>query len=166
MGCSILTHRHSGTLTSIQDVLSPTQMRSFSWSHHSESHLITIMTQWQSCALNGCPGALPTHSLVFMALNGCSGGVQYSLIGIHVYSQAFRVVQYSLKRIQPVQTLEGPIDMFSNMLNTLMPYKLVSISSECLFFGFTKKASSASPNTGIYDWYVVLVSAHETGNNK
>ena len=68
-----------------------TQMRSFSWSHHGESH--SIMTQWHLCTINGCSGAVPTHSLAFMhtqwvfrgcsilthwhscALNGCSGAV-------------------------------------------------------------------------------------------
>ena len=41
-----------------------TQMRSFSWSHHCESH--SIATRWCSCALNGCSEAVPTHSLASM----------------------------------------------------------------------------------------------------
>ena len=40
-------------------------------------------------------------------------------IGIHAHSQAFRGCSYSLKGIQPIQTLEGPIDMFSNKTGPL-----------------------------------------------
>ena len=79
-----------------------TQMSSFSWSHHSES--CSIMTQWWLCVLIGCSHSLNgahAHSMdaqgLFLlthwcscTLNGCSEAVQYSLIGIHMHSQAFR----------------------------------------------------------------------------
>ena len=80
----------------------PTQMRSFSWSHHGESH--SIMTQWQSCALIRCShslnvshahsmdvqGLFPLTHCHSCTLNVCSGAVQYSLIGVHVHSKVFR----------------------------------------------------------------------------
>ena len=72
----LCTHKHPGgvqySLKGIQEhsqafracsVL--TQMRSFSWSHHAESH--SIMTQWCLCTLIGC---------------------SHSLIGIHAHSMA------------------------------------------------------------------------------
>jgi hypothetical protein len=78
-----------------------TQMRTFSWSHHGES--CSIMTQWRSCALIGHSHSLNGSHAYSMGvqglflltwwsctLNGCSGAVQYSLIEIHVNSQAFR----------------------------------------------------------------------------
>ena len=64
------------------------------------------LTHWHSCALNGCLGGVPTHSLVFTCTHKHSEGVQYSIRGV-----------------QPVQILKGPIDMFSNMGSTLRPYK-------------------------------------------
>ena len=108
-------------------------MRSFSWSHHGESR--SIKTQWRSCALNGCSHSLNgvhAHSMVF---RGCS----YSLIGIYVHSMGVQglftitqrrpcalssvhSVQYSLKGIQPVQILEGPMNTFSNIWSALRPY--------------------------------------------
>ena len=54
----------------------------------------------------GVQGVFNTHSFVFKRTHKCSEGVQYSL-----------------KDVQPVQTLEGPIDMFSNMQIILRPYK-------------------------------------------
>ena len=47
-----------------------TQIRTFSWPDHSESH--STMTQRRSCTRIGC-----------------SGAVQYSLIGVHAHSQVF-----------------------------------------------------------------------------
>jgi hypothetical protein len=54
----------------------------------------------------GVQGLLNTHSLAFTLTQYRSGGVQYSLKGV-----------------QLVQTLEGPMNMFSNMPSTLRPYK-------------------------------------------
>jgi hypothetical protein len=57
-----------------------------------EVHIQTflILTQRHSCALNGCSGDVPTHSLVFTRTHKRSGHVQYPLKGVHVHSQAFR----------------------------------------------------------------------------
>jgi hypothetical protein len=79
-----------------------TQMRSLSWLHHGESH--SIMTQQRSCTLIGCShslndkhehsmgvqGLFNTHSLAFTCTHKLSGAAQYSLIGLHTHSQAFR----------------------------------------------------------------------------
>jgi hypothetical protein len=80
------THKHSGCaqywLKSIhahsqafRECSVLIQMRTFSWSHNGESR--SIMTQWHSCALNGC---------------------SHSLIGIHAHSQAFRVCSVLTQR--------------------------------------------------------------------
>jgi hypothetical protein len=139
------THKHSGnvqySLKGIQGHSQVfrghsllTQMRSFSCSYHGESH--SIMTQWWSCVLIGCShllngghasmgvqGLFPLTHWCSCTLNGCSETVQYSLIGIHMHSQAFRGHSILTQGIQLVQTLEVPIDMFSNMQSTLRPYK-------------------------------------------
>jgi hypothetical protein len=113
----------------------PTQMRSFSWSHHGESP--SIMTQWQSCALIGCSHSLigiHAHSLGVQGLfslthwrsctfNGCSGAVLTHSMAFTSTHKCSGGVQYSLKGVQPVHILKGPIDMFSNMRSTLRPYK-------------------------------------------
>ena len=64
----------------------------------------------------GVQGLFNTHSLAFTYTHKHSGGVQYSLTGI-----------------QPVQTIEGPIDMFSNMRSTLRPYKF-GLNFRCMPF--------------------------------
>jgi len=50
-----------------------------------------ILTHWHSCALNGCLGDIPTHSLAFMLTHKCPGRVQCSLKSVHAHSKAFRV---------------------------------------------------------------------------
>jgi hypothetical protein len=126
-----------------------TQMRSFSWSHHGESRSIitqwhscalnwcshslncihanskvfrgcSILTHWCSCTLNGCSGAVPTHSLGFMRTQWVFRGCSHSLIGIHLHSQVFRKCSI---HVQPVHVPDGPMNMFSN-LQTQGPYKL------------------------------------------
>ena len=74
-----------------------TQMRSSSWSHHGESHSkvtqwvftlthwVFTLTQWHSCALNGCSGALPTHSLTFMHTQWVFRGCSDTLNGVQVH---------------------------------------------------------------------------------
>ena len=104
-GCSILTQGHSSAFTSVQGVFSSDTNENFSWLHNGESCL--IMTQRQSCALNGCShllnrshehsvgvqslfpltlwhhvhsmvqGGFNTHSLAFTHTHKCSRGVQY-----------------------------------------------------------------------------------------
>jgi hypothetical protein len=49
------------------------------------------LTHWRSCTLNGCSGGVQ-YSLIgiHVCTHKHSGGVQYSLTGIQVHSQAFR----------------------------------------------------------------------------
>ena len=70
-------HMHS---QAVRVCLILTQMRSFSLSHHGELH--SIMTQWHSCALNGCSHSLSGIHLHSMVFRGCF----HSLIGIHAHS--------------------------------------------------------------------------------
>jgi hypothetical protein len=77
--------------------------------------IFTIAPPNHSCALNGCSGDVPTHSLVFMCTHKHSGHVQYSFKGVHGQSQALRAcsiltqrthkhsggVQYWLKDVHP-----------------------------------------------------------------
>jgi hypothetical protein len=126
------THKHSGgvqyLLTGIQAhsqafraCLVLTQMRSFSWSHHSKSR--SIMTQWQSCALIGCSHSPNGSQHTQWVFRGCS----HSLIGVHAHSMGVQGVfnahslsltcihklsggcSISLKGVQLILTLEGPI---------------------------------------------------------
>ena len=69
------THKHSGGVQywlkgiyahsqAFRECSVLTQMRILSWSHRGELH--SIMTQWRSCALIGCPHSLNgihTHSM-------------------------------------------------------------------------------------------------------
>ncbi len=99
-----------------------TQMRSFSWSHHGESH--SIITQRQS-----------------YTLNGCSGGVQYSLIGIHMHLQVFR--QCSMC-VQPIMYLKAQCICFQICKARKGPINLLPISIKCHFFGLVKQEDMTS----------------------
>ena len=89
------THKHSGgvqySLTGFQvhsqafracSVL--THMRTFSWSHHGESH--SIMTQRRSCTLNGCSRSLN-------GIHAHSMGVQGLFPLTHWHSRALTSIQ-------------------------------------------------------------------------
>ena len=146
--CSILTQRHSCHSQAFRGCSVLTQMRTFSWSHHGESH--SIMTQWHSCALNGCShslncihahsmgiqglfpllqrhacalngcsGAVPTHSLAFTCTCKHSGGVQY-MFSLFMYLKAQWLC------FQICEAHKGPTN-------------LLSISVECHFFSFDKQ---------------------------
>jgi hypothetical protein len=80
-GCSILTQRHSCALTNVQGVLSSDTNEIFLmvtawWVAFNNDSMAFMRTQWEFTLTQW-------HSC---ALNECSGGVQYSLIGIHVHS--------------------------------------------------------------------------------
>jgi hypothetical protein len=125
-------------------------MRTFSWSHHGESHSImsqwhsctltsvqthslvvmctqwvsrscSMLSHWRSCTLNGCSGAVPTHSLPFMHTKWVFRGCSHSLIAVHVHSQ---VSTKCSTCVQPVNVSEGPMNMVSNLRSTQRPYKL------------------------------------------
>jgi hypothetical protein len=115
MGYSILTKRHSCALTSVQGVFSSDINEIFlmvtpwwvtfnndtrcsctlnGWSNslkgvHAHSmgvQGVFILTYWRSCTLNGCSGAVPTHSLALMRTQWVFRGWSHSLIGVHVHS--------------------------------------------------------------------------------
>ena len=164
-GCSILTQRHSCALNrcsgavqywlkgvhahsqAFRECSVLTQIRTFSWSHHVES--CSIMTQWYSCALNGCShslngihahsmgvqGVFNTDSLAFMCTQWVFRGCSRSLNGVHTHSQVFRKCS---KRVQPVHVNEGPMNMFSN-LQTQRPYKL-ALNFHCMPFLWLRQA--------------------------
>ena len=79
-----------------------------------------ILTQICLCALNGCSGAVPTHSLAFTCTHKCSRDVQYSLIDVHLHSRVFKKCSI---HVWHVHVPEGPMNMFSNLQSTQMSYK-------------------------------------------
>ena len=112
-----------------------TQMRSFSWSHHGELHSIMTQwhpcapngclhslngihvysmfvqgvfntDKRHSCALYGCSGAAPIHSL---------------FVGIHAHSQVFRGCSI---HVEPVCVPEGQMNVFPHLQSAQRPYKL------------------------------------------
>jgi len=126
---------------------------------------VFTLTQWCSCALNECSegvqysligihvhsmgvqGLFPlTHCcLVFIRTQCVYWGCSHSLKGIHGHSLAFRVCSILTQKafslfiskkaqwicFQICQVREGPIN-------------LLSISVECLFFGFAKQEDLTS----------------------
>jgi hypothetical protein len=129
-GCSILTHRHSGALTSIQGVFSSDTneillMVTPQWvAFNNDSMAVirthwvftltlavmytewvfrgcSILTHWHSCTLTSVQGVFNTHSKAFSPFNHLK-------------------VQYTVS------------------------INLVSISIECLFFGFAKQEDLTS----------------------
>ena len=140
-----------------------TQMRSFSWSHHGESHSIITQwhsctlngcscslncihahsigvqglfphTQWHSCALNACSGAILTHSLAFVCTHKRSGGVQY-VFSLFMYLKA----QWICFQIGKV---------CKGLTNVL------SISVECHFFSFAKQEEWEIMTSHLNRWLV------------
>jgi hypothetical protein len=100
-GCSILTHWHSRALTSVQGVFN-TDSKVFKCTH-KHSGRVQFWHEWELCHGHtmvsrvqqwlkgghvhsmGVQGVLLLTHWHSCALNGCSGGVQYSLIGVHVH---------------------------------------------------------------------------------
>jgi hypothetical protein len=87
------------------------------------THWVFTLTQWRSCTLTACSGAVPTHSLAFMSTQWSSGAVPAHSLAFTCTHKHTGGVQYSLKGVQPVHILKGPLDMFSNMQSTLKTYK-------------------------------------------
>ena len=97
-GCSILTQRHSCTLTRVQGVFSSDTNENFLmvtpwWVAFNIDSMAFMHAHKCSHSLNGVhahsmgvKGLFPLTHWHSCTLNGCSGGVQYSLIGIHVFS--------------------------------------------------------------------------------
>ena len=150
-GCSIITQRCSHALTSVQGVFSSDTNEIFlivtpwwvAFNNDSMAFMRTqwafTLTEWHSCAFNGCSGAVPTHSLAFMHTQWVFRGCSHSLIGIHTHSQAFRRCSIHVKS---VHVPEGPMNMISNL--QMGPLNLLSISIECHFFGFAKQEDMMS----------------------
>ena len=111
------------------------------------THWVFTLTQWHSCVLNWCSGAVQfsligihAHTMGVQGLfplthwhscvlNGCSGGVQYSLIGVHVHSQAFRGCSIITQLYSHALTsVQGMFSSDTNEINdsmTIMPTQWV-----------------------------------------
>jgi hypothetical protein len=130
-GCSILTQRCSHALTIIQGPFSSDTNEIFlmvtpwwvmlnndSMAFMRTQWLLTL-TQWHSCPLNGCSGAVLNHSLACTCTHKHSWSVQ-SVFSLFMYFKA-RKICFLICKAQ-----KGRI-------------KLLSISMECHFFGFAKQ---------------------------
>ena len=101
-------HAHS---TAFRGCSILTQMQSFSWSHHSESH--SIMTQWQSCTLIGC-----SHSL--NGVHAHSMGVQGLFPLTHCHSCTLTVFRgcsiLTRRRSRALNHIQGLFNSHSNAI--------------------------------------------------
>jgi hypothetical protein len=66
---------------------------------------VLTLTQWHSCALNGCSGAVPTHSLVFMrtqwVFRGCSILTNWCLRKLKSVQEVFNTGSACLYTYEP-----------------------------------------------------------------
>ncbi len=99
------------------------------------------LTQCHSCALNGCSGAVPTHSLVFMRTQGIFRGCS---ILTHCHSHALTNVQEVFNMCSAWSSTDGPMTSIQICKAHKGPINLISISIKCHFFGFAKQEDMMS----------------------
>jgi len=151
-GCSILTQRHSHTLTSVQGPFSSDTNANFLivtplWVAFNDDSMAFMLTQWvfslthwHSCALNWYSEAIPTHSLAFTCSHKCSGGVQY-MLSLFIYLK----VQWMCFQI--CRAHKGPPN-------------LLSISIECHFFSYDKQEEWEIMTSHLNRWLVGGLGVH------
>ena len=142
-GCSILTQRHSHTLTSIQGPFSSDTNEIFLmvtpwWVAFNNDSMAFMHTQW----------VFNTHSLAFMCTQWVFMGCSHSLIGIHAHSMGVHGLFNNPGGVQYVFSLfmylKAQWICFQICEACRGPINLLLISIECHFFGFAKQDATTS----------------------